>query len=128
MTAQDHVAAVQALAAGTVGAFMAAIGLTDQELIGTVFCACILGGLRAPSVGRWRGLLLFAAAMLITAKLAQAVSPALAVWAPVLSVAHWRTLVAILTGTMLYPTLQAMWDAAPAVVNRVAKRNNGGRP
>lgn len=127
MTAGDHALAVQSLAAGAVGAFLAGLGLTDAELLGVVFGACVLGSLRAPAVGRRRGLLLFIAAMLTTAKLAQAVSPALAVWLPVLSVVHWRTLVAIACGTMLYPVLQAMWEAAPSVVARLAKRGGGGK-
>lgn len=126
MSAQDHAMAVQAMAAGVVGAFMANIGLADAELMGVAFAACVLGNLRAPSVGRGRGMLLFAAAMLITCKLAQTISPALAVWLPVLSVLHWRILVAIVTGTMLYPVLQALWDAAPKFVDRVASRRSGG--
>lgn len=126
MTAGDHAEAVQRLAAGAVGAFLAGIGLTDTELIGLVFCACVLGSLRAPSVGRKRGLLLFLASMLVTAKLAEAVSPALAVWLPVLSAVNWRTLVAIACGTMLYPVLQALWEAAPSVVARVTRRGGGG--
>jgi hypothetical protein len=125
MTAGDHALAVQSLAAGAVGAFLAGIGLTDAELLGVVFGACVLGSLRAPAVGRKRGLLLFVAAMLVTAKLAQAISPALAVWFPVLSAVHWRTLVAIGCGTMLYPVLQALWDAAPSVVERFSKRGGG---
>lgn len=126
MTTQDHLLAVHGMAAGAVGAFMAGIGLTDVELIGVAFAACVLGSLRAPAVGRARGLLLFAAAMLTTGKLAQTISPALAVWLPVLTVLHWRILVAIVCGTMLYPALQAMWDAAPKVVDRLASRGTGG--
>lgn len=126
MSAQDHAMAVHAMAAGVVGAFMANIGLADAELVGVAFAACVLGSLRAPAVGRARGLLLFAAAMLITGKLAQTISPALAVWLPVLSVLHWRTLVAIICGTMLYPMLQALWDAAPKLVDRLASRRSGG--
>lgn len=126
MTTQDHLLAVQGMAAGAVGAFMAGIGLNDAELVGVVFAACVLGSLRAPAVGRGRGLLLFAAAMLTTGKLAQTISPALAVWLPVLSVLHWRLLVAIICGTMLYPALQALWDAAPKIVDRLASRSSGG--
>lgn len=125
MTAGDHALAVQGMAAGAIGTFLAGIGLTDAELLGVVFAACVLGSLRAPSVGRLRGVLLFMAAMVTTAKLAQTISPALAVWFPVLSAVHWRTMVAIGCGTMLYPALQALWDAAPKVVDRFAKRGGG---
>lgn len=126
MTASEHAAAVQAMAAGVIGSFVAEIGLTDSELIAVAFCACVVGNLRAPALGRWRGLLLFVSMVFVTAKLAGAVGPALAVWIPVLSALHWRLLVAIACGTMFYPALQALWDAAPAVVGRLVKRRSGG--
>ncbi len=100
-----------AVAAGTMGAFFAFIGVSGEAVFWGL-CGGLFGMSFAPPAGRLRSIAMFPAAALVAAKVG------------VLAAAHWfegdRNMaggLALLCGIILHPAITALVQALPAIVN-----------